>query len=97
LLQDVPLAVRQRLWFQNEGAAAYYGEDVRQLLNATYRGRWIASEGSNAGPPQSPDLTPMDFFLWGHLKEHVYALLPRTIEDLVARLEAAVTTVDGNM
>jgi hypothetical protein len=39
----------------------------------------------------------MDFFLWGHLKEQVYAVPPRTIEDLVARLQAAVTTVDANM
>jgi hypothetical protein len=39
----------------------------------------------------------MDFFLWGHLKECVYAVLPRTIEGLVARLQAAVTTLDGNM
>jgi hypothetical protein len=26
LLEDVPLAVRQRLWFQHEGAPARYGE-----------------------------------------------------------------------
>jgi hypothetical protein len=39
----------------------------------------------------------MDILLWGHLKEHVSAVPPRTIEDLVARLQAAVTTVDENM
>jgi hypothetical protein len=39
----------------------------------------------------------MDFFLWGHLKGQVYAVPPRTIDDLVARLQAAVTTVDANM
>jgi hypothetical protein len=38
-----------------------------------------------------------DFFLWRHLKEHVYAVPHRTIEDLVARLQEAVTTVDANM
>jgi hypothetical protein len=27
----------------------------------------------------------MDIFLWGHLKEHVYAF-PKNTEDLVARL-----------
>jgi hypothetical protein len=37
------------------------------------------------------------FFLWGHLKEQVYVDPPRTIEDLVVRLQAAVTTVDANM
>jgi hypothetical protein len=38
-----------------------------------------------------------EFFLWGHLKEQVYAVPLRTIEDLVARLQAAVTMVDANM
>jgi hypothetical protein len=39
----------------------------------------------------------MDFFLWGHLKEQVYTVPSRTIENLVARLQAAVTMVDANM
>jgi hypothetical protein len=39
----------------------------------------------------------MAFFVWGHLKEHVDAVPPRTIEDLVPRLQAAVTTVDANV
>jgi hypothetical protein len=37
------------------------------------------------------------FFPVGHLQVHVYVLSPRTIEDLVAQLEAAVTTIDANM
>jgi hypothetical protein len=37
------------------------------------------------------------FFLWGHLKEQVYAVPPKTIEDLVARLEAALKKIDANM
>jgi hypothetical protein len=97
LLEDVPLAVRQRLWFQHDGAPAHYGEDVRQCLNATYPRRWIGCEGLIARPPRSPDLTPMEFFLWGNLKEQIYAVPPWTSEDFVARLQAAVTTVDANM
>ncbi|CAH1109994.1 unnamed protein product [Psylliodes chrysocephalus] len=33
-------------------------------------------------PSRSPDLTAPDFFLWGYLKERVYANKPRTIEQL---------------
>jgi hypothetical protein len=68
---------------------AHYGEDVRQCLNASCPGRWIGHGGSIAWPPRSPDLTPMDFSLRGHLKECVYAVPPRTIEDLVAKLQVA--------
>jgi hypothetical protein len=37
------------------------------------------------------------YFSVVHLKEHVYTFPPRTIEDLVPRLRAPVTTVDTNM
>jgi hypothetical protein len=63
LLEDVPLAVRQRLWFQHDGDPAQYGEDFRQWLNATYPGRWTGRGGPIAWPHRPPDLTPMDFFL----------------------------------
>jgi hypothetical protein len=56
LLEDVPLAVTQRLWFQHDRAPVHYGEDVRQWLNATYPGRWIGRGGTIAWPPRSPDL-----------------------------------------
>jgi hypothetical protein len=35
LLEDVPLAVRQRLWFQLDEAPVHNGEDVWQWLNMT--------------------------------------------------------------
>jgi hypothetical protein len=34
------------------------------------------------GPPRSPDLTPRDFFLWGHLKGRAYMNKPRTLDEL---------------
>jgi hypothetical protein len=97
LLEDVPLAVRQVLWFQHDGAPAHYGEGVQQWLNATCPGRWIGCGGLIAWPLLLSDLTPMGFFLWGHLKEQVYAVPPRTMKDLMARLQAPVTTVNANM
>jgi hypothetical protein len=36
-----------------------------------------------------------DFFECGHLKENVYTVPARTIKDLVARLQASVTVVEG--
>jgi hypothetical protein len=39
----------------------------------------------------------MNFLLRGCLKEHVYAVFPRAIEDLVVRFQAAVTTADADM
>jgi hypothetical protein len=39
----------------------------------------------------------MDFPLWGHLKDHVYAFPFWKIEDLMARLQADMTTANANM
>ena len=37
-----------------------------------------------------PDLTPPDFFLWGVVKDLVYANKPRTVEDLKREIRTAV-------
>ena len=38
-------------------------------------------------PPRSPDLTPCDFLLWGHLKNKVFENLPHDIRDLRERIQ----------
>jgi hypothetical protein len=73
-------------------SSALWG-NIWQWLNATHSGRWIGRGGPIAWPSLSLDVTPMDFFLWGHLKERVCAVAPSTTEDPVARLKAAVATV----
>lgn len=41
------------------------------------------SRGGNINwPPRSPDLTPMDFFLWGYLKSKVYVNKPTSLAQL---------------
>ncbi|GBN06817.1 hypothetical protein AVEN_115949-1 [Araneus ventricosus] len=62
-----------------------------------YSGRCIRRGGPVLWPSLSPDLTPLDFFLWDHLKELVYRDVVTTQMDLVARLHAACTSVDHAM
>jgi hypothetical protein len=40
-------------------------------------------------PPQSPDLTPLDFYLWGNLKNTVCTRKPGTLQDLGHTIEIA--------
>ncbi|GBN84190.1 hypothetical protein AVEN_229214-1 [Araneus ventricosus] len=96
-LDDIPLATIQGLWFQHNGAPAHFCVPVRGWLDMEYPGRWIGRGGPVLWPPRSPDLTPLDFFLWGHLKELVYRDIVTTQMDLVARLHAACTSVDPAM
>jgi len=40
---------------------------------------WIGRGGPIPWPPQSPDLSPLDFFLWGYIKNNGYAEKIRNI------------------
>ncbi|KAJ8952169.1 hypothetical protein NQ318_022619 [Aromia moschata] len=42
---------------------------------------------------RSPDLNPLDYFLWGHLKRWVYVDRPGDIGDLRARIRTEMTLI----
>lgn len=74
------------VWFQQDGAPPHYGIQVRQYLNETFPQQWIGRRGAVEWPPRSPDLSPLDYFFWGHLKDNVYKTQPRDLDDLRQRI-----------
>ena len=42
--------------------------------------------------PRSPDFTPTDFFLWGHIKALIYTSLFHSEEDLIDRIVEVAAT-----
>ena len=72
LLEDIPLMIRSQMYFQHDGAPPHYTIRVRELLNELFPNRWLGRGGPVAWPPRSPDLTPLDYYLWGHMKTLVY-------------------------
>ena len=66
----------------HDGALAHYAQSVRHFMDKTFRDRWIGQRGPIDWPARSPDLTPMDFFLWGVIKERVYARKPQNLHTL---------------
>ncbi|GBN43452.1 hypothetical protein AVEN_243422-1 [Araneus ventricosus] len=76
--------MRSSMWFQHDGASTHYGIDVCLHLNATYGQQWIGGEGAAVlWPARSPDLTCLDYFLWGYVKSLVYETPVNSAEDLV--------------
>ncbi|PNF39058.1 hypothetical protein B7P43_G04850, partial [Cryptotermes secundus] len=55
--------------FQQDGTPPHYLGEVRLYLNTRFSGRWIGRAAPTAWPPRSPDLTPLDFFLWGFVED----------------------------
>ena len=42
-------------------------------LNESFPNRWLSRGGPNAWPPRSPDLTtPLDYYIWDHMKTLAY-------------------------
>ena len=93
LLENVVLAVRRDMWYLHDGAPPHFRNDVREYLTATYHHRWVGRGGPVAWPPRSPDLNPLDFYLWGHFKSLVYHTEVQNHQDLLQRIENAADLI----
>jgi hypothetical protein len=62
----------ERFYYQQDGAPPHYHGDVRAYIVQNISGHWIGRRGPIDFPPCSPDLTPLDFDLWGTVKDKVY-------------------------
>lgn len=91
---DIP---NERLWFQQDGAPPHFGINVRRYLDEMFPHRWIGRRGTIEWPPRSPDLTPMDYFLWGYLKERVYQNRPGNIEDLKTKIRMEIRNLPAEV
>ncbi|CAK9803096.1 hypothetical protein ANTQUA_LOCUS3580 [Anthophora quadrimaculata] len=51
---------------------------------------------TNLSFSRSPDITPLDFFLWGTLKEKVYKEVPTTPYDMQQRIIASCALISSD-
>jgi hypothetical protein len=71
----------ETVWFQQDGAPPHFGLQVRQYQDVIFQDKYIGRRGAIEWPASSPDLTALDFFLWGHLKNRVYVSRPLDTEE----------------
>ncbi|XP_025422960.1 uncharacterized protein LOC112692505 [Sipha flava] len=84
------------MFFQHNGALAHNAITVRRYLNQIFSNRWIGTNGVVPWPARSPDLTPLDFFLWEYLKTVVYADSPVNLQDLKNKIQVACDILSEN-
>jgi hypothetical protein len=58
--------------FQQDGAPPRWAPIVREFLDMHFPGRWVGRDGPTPWPPRSPEITSLDLFLWGYVKDIVY-------------------------
>lgn len=90
---DNPNEIDRNIWYQQDGAAPHFALEVRAYLNQVFPNRWIGRRGEIEWPARSPDLTPLDYFLWGYLKSKVYFNRPNNVDDLKERIRQEINQI----
>lgn len=81
------------MWWIQDGAPAHRARAVMQRLRQLFPRRLVCLGEPQEWPPRSPDLTPLDFFLWGYLKAKVYTTVPANLQDLEARITREIVAL----
>ena len=87
----------QNMWFQQDGATCHTAAETINLLAQKFGNRIISRRGNINWPPRSCDLTPLDFFLWGYLKQKVYVNNPQTIDDLKENISDCIQAIQPQL
>lgn len=86
------------LIFMQDGAPPHWARAVRRFLSEVFFNRWMGRDSpSHPWPPNSPDLTVCDYFLWGWIKARVYTTPIADIAELRARIEQAFRDLPQQM
>ena len=67
------------------------------FLDATFPNRWIGRDGPTPWPPRSPNITPLDFYLWRYVNDKVFSTPVPDITNLKARITDAFATITGGI
>jgi len=63
------------------------------LTDCYFNRNLISLKSQNQWPPHSPDLNPLDFFLWDYLKDRVDIPPPETTEDLKRTIQVEMRKI----
>jgi hypothetical protein len=81
--------------FQHDGAPPHYSKQVRQFLAQKFPEERVIGRGyGQRWPPRSPDLTPLDYWLWGVLKARVYHnYKPTSLDELKEKIQMEIKRI----
>ena len=90
-------------WLQQDGARAHTTRENLEIIKEAFGHKVISRrfpeifEGEEVGwPANSPDLSPMDFFVWGRTKELVYKTKPKNLDELEDRIGEVLRSIPAD-
>ena len=84
-------------FFQQDGATSHTTRVNLSILRDRFPRQVISRFGDVEWPARSPDLSPLDFFLWGYLKSRVYRENPTTLDQLKEAIRIEIGLVSSEM
>ena len=78
------------IWFQQDSATCHTAEEIFYVLDPVFEDRIISRRADVVWPPRSCDLTLLNYYLWGEVKDKCYADKPETIDALKDNIREAI-------
>ncbi|UYV60531.1 hypothetical protein LAZ67_1001428 [Cordylochernes scorpioides] len=73
------------------------GEGLESVLETRLAPCVLSTGPTIFYPARSPDLTPLDFFLWGTVKDGVYKRKPRNLDILWNEIQAVCREISSDV
>ena len=86
----IPLCRQRNLVFQQDSAPCHTATRVAEFLRTENIDFWTKEDW----PPNSPDLNPLDYGIWGMLEQEVYRKPPKNLQDLESKIRRAWESLD---
>ena len=83
--------------FMQDGAPAHTSRMAMEWLEKRFPGRLISNKSDFIWPPRSPDLNPLDFFLWGYMKEQIHRAQPGSIAEVKQLIENFMASITEDL
>lgn len=84
------------IWYQHDGAPAHTAYLIQDWLNDTFP-NLIGKGGTIPWPARSPDLNPLDIFVWNQMKNYIYSTKPASLEELQERIMNSTNSINAGM
>ena len=81
------------IWFQQDGAMCHTAETTLDVLHPVSEDCIISRRANIVLAPRSCDLTPLDYYLWGAVKDKCYADKLKAIDALKDNIREAIDEI----
>ena len=82
-----------KIWFQQDGATCHTAETTLDVLRPIFEDRIISRRDDVVWLPRDCDLKPLEYYLWGAVKDKCGADKPRTIDALKDNICEAIDEI----